>query len=67
MKKETIMNLLVSAGAAIEAALSLLEEEGKAPECKHPPDSRQDLSTMGHERWKCKLCGYIHDPGEEGS
>jgi hypothetical protein len=27
--------------------------------CAHPASEREDRgSTMGHERWRCKLCGY---------
>lgn len=27
--------------------------------CAHPITERQDLgSTMGHPRWRCKVCGY---------
>ena len=64
MKKELIMNLLVSAGANIEAALSLLEEEKdgqNGEQCAHPKDSRRDMSTMGWDRWECKDCGHVHE------
>jgi len=29
--------------------------------CDHPPEHRLDLSTMGHIRWVCRLCGYVHE------
>jgi transposase-like protein len=33
--------------------------QGQPVECPHPEEERQDLgSTMGHERWRCKVCGY---------
>jgi transposase-like protein len=29
--------------------------------CLHPASEREDLgSTMGHERWRCKVCGFEH-------
>ena len=59
MKKETVMNLLVSAGAAIEAALSMLDEE--EVDCQHPKDSRKYMNVMGIDRWQCKDCGYIYE------
>ena len=30
--------------------------------CPHPPEEREDRgSTMGTEKWRCKLCGFEHE------
>lgn len=50
-------------GAQIEALLIIcmdLEEE-QPTGCQHPTDQRIDMSTMGVDRWQCKLCGHQHE------
>ncbi len=56
-KKEMILNLLNTAGAAIEAAFSMLNEDDG--QCRHPIEDRIDLSVMGKTIWKCGVCGHI--------
>jgi hypothetical protein len=31
--------------------------ENKAP-CLHPPEARQDFSTLTASRWRCRECGF---------
>jgi len=69
MRLATILN---SAGAAIEAALDILEADMEKPPpaptgqvsqetCTHPLEARINYSTPGWERWQCKLCGYVYE------
>ena len=58
MKAETIRGMILSAKSILDAAVELMEEE---EECRHPPDRRKDLSTMGHARWQCLDCGYVEE------
>ena len=56
---------LAASIAAVEAALAaagMLEDEGDEPEvgCRHPAESRKNLSTSGWDRWQCTLCGHVH-------
>lgn len=45
--------------AVLEAMHEHLRQAPDVVECQHPEEERTDLgSTMGHERWRCKLCGY---------
>lgn len=50
-------------GALIEALLCVAMDmdEGQSQDCPHPPNQRINMSTMGTERWQCKLCGYQHE------
>ena len=49
-------------GALIEALLCVaMDIEDQPQGCQHPSDQRIDMSTMGAERWQCKLCGYQHE------
>lgn len=62
MHLQALKHQLVSMRAAIDAALILLGEEEEQPQgCQHPQESRLDMSTMGHIRWQCGLCGYTHE------
>jgi transposase-like protein len=36
----------------------LAPQESGETACLHPEDERENLSTMGHPRWKCKACGF---------
>lgn len=49
----------VRIAAALERIADVLEGFEPATEepCQHPAEQRQDLSVMGHERWRC-ACGY---------
>ena len=67
-EKETayLLSLLNTAGAAIEAAFSLIEKDmvedkSNLKACQHPKDKRKDLSTMGIKRWQCQACGYLYE------
>ena len=67
MDKRTIESQLISMrhqvmslAAAIEAALSVIEEE----KCDHK--NRINLTAMGGpEEWQCQDCGYHYKEGEE--
>lgn len=62
MIEKVLMTQLLSARAAIDAALCLLQETAGSPdtgECTHP--DRVDMSTMGHERWRCRVCGHVEE------
>lgn len=68
-----LMSQLLAMRAAIEglanqvdAVLSVLCPVSSNVECNHPKDKRQNLSTMGIERWKCRECGYIYEEKREG-
>lgn len=45
--------------AALEAQNAMLDPSN-APEavCMHPEDKRENFSTMGNTRWRCKDCGF---------
>jgi hypothetical protein len=61
---EAVFELAERAVLALEqVALTLtaihLAAAGPDEPCAHPVEERRDLgSTMGHERWACKVCGY---------
>ncbi len=64
MTNDQIIAQLLAIRASVDAMLALLapeEPEDGGGECNHPPQVRQDLSTMGIERWQCKLCGYLFE------
>jgi len=52
-----------AAVALIESALELLSQAlelvgGEQSECAHPPEQRENLSTLGGpEAWRCRACG----------
>ncbi len=66
--ERALVSQLVSARAAIDACLALLDDEPEGPHaglpCTHPEDKREDRSTMGHPRWRCLACGYLSDTEE---
>lgn len=79
MSRDALIKMLLSLrssidaqAAAVDAALALLAEDDPPKEeggieCPHPTGMRESMATMGHEgRWRCRLCGYIHDPEPEG-
>jgi hypothetical protein len=51
---EGILIQLDGVAASVQATMEII---GPAP-CEHPLDDRQDLSTMGIERWTCRRCGF---------
>lgn len=61
--KALMISLLNTAGAAIEAAFSLIakDEPEEPQECQHPQESRKDYSTMGTKRWQCGECGFLYE------
>jgi rubrerythrin len=70
-KTELIRNQIAIAQTALDAAFLLLETENQE-HCQpddpssHPEEYRENFSTMGVARWRCKLCGYLHEePGGE--
>lgn len=52
---ERIASALERIAVALETQNGLLDREDA---CPHPADEREDLSTMGHPRWLCKVCGF---------
>lgn len=61
MSDEALVHTLLSARAAIDAALALLT--GQAAGCRH--ERRQDLRTFGEvEHWRCQDCGLEVKDGE---
>lgn len=54
---------LESALHQVDAALLILCPEAKQEEgeCRHPPEKRKNISSMGIPRWQCGICGYIHE------
>lgn len=57
--EERVAAALERIAAALELQNDLLGQAGAAePVCPHPEDAREDHSTMGHPRWRCKACGY---------
>ena len=58
MNMEALVHQLLSVRAAIDAALSIIQED----ECHHPPESRRVMTVMGGpERWVCEVCGYEYE------
>lgn len=68
MIDKVLISQLLAARAAIDAALCLLKESMGPEEtpgvCTHP--DRMDCSTMGHSRWRCKVCGHIEEVSGDG-
>lgn len=60
-----VIEILEAAAAAIRAVVFCPESPPAA--CDHPEDQRIDLSTMGHPRWQCKLCGHLEEVTTIGS
>lgn len=62
MNKTAIIAQLEAMRAQIDATLFLLFEDEPEPiSCQHPAESRVDMSTMGIQRWQCRICGYQHE------
>lgn len=59
MSIESIKAQLIAIKSMADAILAEIDQE---EECDHPKDERIDMSTMGHERWQCGVCGFIYDP-----
>jgi hypothetical protein len=54
------IKLLERIAVALERQNVIMAAVGGAAEsdaCVHPLEDREDLSTMGHPRWRCK-CGF---------
>lgn len=52
---------------ALDKIHELIEENEQVAICQHPLGARRDLSTMGHQMWECKLCGYTFEEQAEES
>jgi hypothetical protein len=56
------LKLLKRIAVALERQNEIMAAAGGVSEsCAHPLEDREDVSTMGHPRWRCK-CGF--DSGE---
>jgi hypothetical protein len=73
VNREALIHQLVCVRSAVDAALSLLmaehqAEEGEAVTCRHPPNRRENLTTMGGaDLWRCLDCGEeFADPPPAG-
>lgn len=55
--EERVAAALERIADALEMQNALLAS-GDAPECPHPAEEREDHSTMGHQRWRCKACDF---------
>lgn len=61
---DVLVAQLLAARAQIDATLAVLgipEELAPdvVPECTHPADQREELTTMGGPtEWRCRLCGH---------
>lgn len=62
MTPDAMAQWLMGLRMQIDAALTMLEYEAAPAECQHPEEMRdKSPSTMGHPRWLCKHCGYLHE------
>lgn len=48
----------------LEMLIDYQEQEPETEICTHPVESRINLSTMGIERWQCRVCGYQYEGGD---
>lgn len=44
---------------ALDAELAAPDPAERGPACEHPEDAREDASTMGRRRFRCRACGAI--------
>lgn len=65
-ERALLISLINNAGAALEAAFEIVAKDEEEPGCEHPADQRKNYSTMGVERWQCKLCGFFYEQKKEG-
>lgn len=57
--QERVATALERIAAALEAQnVMLAQGSDEQAACAHPADEREDHSTMGHQRWRCKVCGF---------
>lgn len=65
MNKDALINQLVSMRATIDACLYMLQDDDD-DKCKHPKESRLNLTTMGGKtHWQCQKCGFEYIEGDE--
>ena len=65
MSTERYLYELSRIAAALEGIQQALLTFGQADEgCAHPPDMRQDMSSMTEVCWRCTVCGFTFGPQE---